>query len=419
MAERADSGGGPQLERETSVRFLLAVEPGHVEAAHAVLQAPRWRDELLDVGPSDAVVGLQVTSAVHDVESAVLRVISGLRAADIRVTGYTVLDLVTDPPDAWLDTQLDGWQREHNRGPWRRRLSALAGVPVLERLLGRVDEPTAGRDRRWVCTFAASRVAFTTPTAAVWERLLDAAERWADRGVDRHTVASAINAVGHLLPMLSPDLAPAIGEGPLPRLAAGPPGAVSDAAVSALGWLPAPRSPEAVEVLLARADRYADRTDPDSGVRASDVARALGRAPTSAEVVATLHRLTEHGYHEARAAAVEAIVRVQGVEVARPSWERLLESRSSMDRWAAEQLLVRYGDHRDVPAAAAALGRLLRSRATIGYDPPREVPLLRFLLRYPDDPDAVEAVASVRRRWSRLSENVRRRVAQQLPEVRS
>ena len=92
---------------------------------------------------------------------------------------------------------------------------------------------------------------------------------------------------------------------------------------------------------------------------------------------------------------------VHWTDEARPVWRAFLTSSSLAERLAAEEVLGERGTADDLPDAAAAVHRLIRSRG-ITYEPPRAAELINLLVRHGDDPVARKALDDLGARWERL-----------------
>ena len=70
-----------------------------------------------------------------------------------------------------------------------------------------------------------------------------------------------------------------------------------------------------------------------------------------------------------------------------------------------------YGDADDVPLAAEHLGKIIRRKSSISWEPPRGNEIITLLVRHRDLPEAQAALADLTKCWPKLPEELQALVA--------
>ena len=103
---------------------------------------------------------------------------------------------------------------------------------------------------------------------------------------------------------------------------------------------------------------------------------------------------------------------------ARPYWQAGLASCSAPRRMAAEDTIGEYGDEdADVPLAAEHLGKIIRRKSTIEWQPPRGSEIIGLLVRHRELPEAQAALADLTKRWVRLPDELQRWLKEHHPDL--
>ena len=102
---------------------------------------------------------------------------------------------------------------------------------------------------------------------------------------------------------------------------------------------------------------------------------------------------------------------------ARPYWETWLASSSAPQRMAAEEAIGEYGDIDDVPLAAEHLGKIIRRKSSISWEPPRGSEIIKLLVRHRDAPEAQAALADLTKRWPKLPEELQTWLTRNHPDL--
>ena len=102
---------------------------------------------------------------------------------------------------------------------------------------------------------------------------------------------------------------------------------------------------------------------------------------------------------------------------ARPYWQAWLASSSAPQRMAAEDVIGAYGDADDVPLAAEHLGKIIRRKSSISWQPPRGNEIITLLVRHRDLPEAKAALGDLTKRWPKLPEELQRWLKEHHPDL--
>ena len=172
--------------------------------------------------------------------------------------------------------------------------------------------------------------------------------------------------------------------------------------------LPAPLSDDLTTALCVAARR--------GSISDTAAVRALRKARPTAEVQAALEAALESSDADVRGLALELLGELFGVG-ARPYWQAWLASSSAPQRMAAEDVIGAYGDADDVPLAAEHLGKIIRRKSSISWEPPRGNEIITLLVRHRDLPEAQAALADLTKRWPKLPEELQRWLREYYPDL--
>ena len=84
---------------------------------------------------------------------------------------------------------------------------------------------------------------------------------------------------------------------------------------------------------------------------------------------------------------------------------------------AAEDVIGAYGDADDVPLAAEHLGKIIRRKSSISWEPPRGNEIITLLVRHRDLPEAQAALADLTKRWPKLPEELQAWLRKHHPDL--
>ena len=76
-----------------------------------------------------------------------------------------------------------------------------------------------------------------------------------------------------------------------------------------------------------------------------------------------------------------------------------------------------YGDADDVPLAAEHLGKIIRRKSSISWEPPRGNEIITLLVHHRDLPAAQAALADLTKRWPKLPEELQRWLKEHHPDL--
>jgi hypothetical protein len=173
-------------------------------------------------------------------------------------------------------------------------------------------------------------------------------------------------------------------------------------------FLPAPL-PDELTAVLSRAARRGN----EGSVGA---VRALRRAMPSDEVRTALEAALASSVLDVADAALGTLAEVLG-SGARQYWQAGLASSSAPRRMAAEDVIGEYGDADDVPLAAEHLGKIIRRRSAISWEPPRGSEIIGLLVRHRALPESRAALADVTKRWAKLPEELQQWLRRYHPDL--
>jgi hypothetical protein len=330
--------------------------------------------------------------------AAILRPLYQLRHQGVRVRGFEDLDRVEDISRAELDRLADDWKAGPSGRAVGRRIDALGGEGILRLALD--ANPGGERLNGW--DMIVSSVGRHTPGSEAL--LLEKAV--AEKDVSRAArLTGAVVGRGELAELVDESFEP---PGELVLQLARRPARVAEQAFRIAEALPAPLSDELTPALCVAARRG----------RISDTAavRALRNARPTPEVRAALEAALESKDADVRQLALESLGAVFGVG-ARPYWQAWLASSSAPQRMAAEDVIGAYGDADDVPLAAEHLGKIIRRKSSISWEPPRGNEIITLLVRHRGLPEAQAALADLTKRWPKLPEELQRWLKEYHPDL--
>lgn len=408
---------------EAPPRVALSVPRELVTVAMTDLSNPATHvaGEVLDV---TVAAGRIVVTLSHryDRRTAVLRRLNALQRADVEVTDFAWLDPVTDPEDRWLDDVFSTWEAPRNADPnridpidiARRRMGRLHGGAVLDRLLELAASTRCEQRRRHTIAHAAVLAGFNTHTTEAGNSLVATAVAVA--GLDGGTAMSLLNGARGIADLQRFGIRTDIAEAPLIPLVEHDDWHVHDAATQLLAALSPPRSDEAADVLIRVGHAVADGSK-STEVRAEYVVAALATtAENRVDVDVVLDELRQHVSSAVRAAAATTLAQ-RRPERARSLWEPWLDARSPNERTAAESMMARWGDERDVPRVVRVVAHRTKPSKGTTYWPPLSAEGLDFLVRHAHVPESAAALDKLRRRWDRHDDDLRTWLRLHHPEL--
>ena len=143
---------------------------------------------------------------------------------------------------------------------------------------------------------------------------------------------------------------------------------------------------------------------------------ALRQARPTSEVQAALEAALQSSDADIRQLALESLGQLFGVG-ARPYWQAWLASSSAPQRMAAEDVIGTYGDADDVPLAAEHLGKIIRRKSSISWEPPRGNEIITLLVRHRELPEAQAALADLTKRWPKLPDELQAWLREHHPDL--
>jgi hypothetical protein len=350
------------------------------------------------VDEPDGRVRLDIVSTFKG-DAAILRPLFQLRHHGVRVHGFEDLDRVEDISVAELRQLADDWKA----GPYGRvvgrRIDALGGEDVLRLAL----EANPGGERLNGWDMIVGSVGRQTPgTEAL---LLESAV--AEKDVQRAArMTGAVVSRGVRAELVAEPFEPPVEY--LLRLARRPP-RVAEQALDIARSLPSPLPDDLTAVLCTAARRGKYQV----GINA---VLALRQARPTPEVQAALEAALQSSDADIRQLALESLGELFGVG-ARPYWQAWLASSSAPQRMAAEDVIGAFGDAADVPLAAEHLGKIIRRKSSISWQPPRGNEIITLLVRHRELPEAQAALADLMKRWPKLPEELQRWLREHHPDL--
>jgi hypothetical protein len=319
--------------------------------------------------------------------AAVTRPLYTLRRGGVRVRGLERLDLFDDVAPDELERLVRDWETRAYDTAARRRMDALAGEATLGFAIeARHRQPTV---RAWLSVAASA----ANHTPGIDALLLEAAASEPDADLAA-TLASAVAGRAGIAELVSERFEP---PGDLVLAVARRRDKAAEAAYRIAESLPAPLDDELTAVLCKAARR--------KGLSTTAAVRALRNASASAEVRSALEAALESSDADVRGLALDSLGAVFGV-AARPYWQAWLASSSAPQRMAAEDVIGAYGDADDVPLAAEHLGKIIRRKSSISWEPPRGNEIIDLLMRHRELSEAQAALADLTKRWPKLPDEL-------------
>ena len=285
-----------------------------------------------------------------------------------------ILDSVDDISLAELRRLADDWQAGPHGRAAGRRIEALAGEAILR--LALQANPGGERLNGW--DMMVGSIGRHSPgTEAL---LLESALAEKDRSRAARLTGAVVSR-GELAELVDEVFEPPVE---LVLQLAQRPARVAEQAFRIAEALPAPLSDELTTALCVAARR--------GSISDTAAVRALRKARSTAEVREALAAALESSDADVRGLALESLGELFGVG-ARPYWQAWLASASAPQRMAAEGVIGAYGDADDVPLAAEHLGKIIRRKSSISWQPPRGNEIITLLVRHRDLPEAQAALA--------------------------
>ena len=377
------------MTRTTPYRFRTwLADPSQRDAVSGILKLLIDRELTVEyVDEPDGRVRLEMVSTFEG-WAAVTRPLWTLRRGGVRVRGLEELDLFDDVAPDELERLVRDWETRAYDTAARRRMDALAGeATVRYAIRARHRQPNV---RSWIHV-AASAANHTPGLDAL---LLESAASEPDADLAA-TLASAVAGRAGIAELVSEPFDP---PGHLVLAVARRRDKAADAGYRIAETLPAPLDDELTVVLCNAARR--------KGLSTTAAVRALRNASASTEVRSALEASLESSDADVRGLALDSLGAVFGVG-ARPYWQAWLASSSAPQRMAAEDVIGAYGDADDVLLAAEHLGKIIRRKSSISWEPPRGSEIIGLLVRHRELPEAQAAIADLTKRWPKLPEELR------------
>jgi hypothetical protein len=387
-AAPAEPGRLDWMTRATPYRFRTwLADPSQRDDVRGILKLLVDRELTIEfVDEPDGRVRLDMVS-MFEGWAAVTRPLWTLHRSGVRVHGLERLDLFDDVAPDELERLVRDWETRAFDTAARRRMDGLAGEATIRYA---IEAKHRQPDRRGWLSVAAS-AAHHTP--GIDRLLLEAAT--ADPDADlASTLAAAVAARAGMAELLSEPFDP---PGDLVVAVARRRDKAAEVGYRIAFSLPAPLDDE-LTIVLCRAARR-------KGHSAIDAVRALRKAAPTAEVQAALEAALQSSDTDIRQLALESLGAVFGIG-ARPYWQAWLASSSAPQRMAAEDVIGAYGDADDVPLAAEHLGKIIRRKSSISWEPPRGNEIITLLVRHRELPAAQAALADMTKRWPKLPEEL-------------
>ena len=349
------------------------------------------------IDEADGRVRLDIVSTFKG-GAAILRPLYQLLHEGVRVRGFEDLDRVVDISRAEFDRLADDWKARAGHRAVGRRIEALAGTGILRLALD--ANPGGERLNGW--DMIVISVGRQTPgsEAVLLEKAV------AEKDVSRAArLTGAAGGRGELAELLDESFEP---PAELVLQLARRPARVAEQAFRIAEALPAPLSDELTTALCVAARR--------GSISDTAAVRALRKARPTAEVREALAAALESSDADVRGLALESLGELFGVG-ARHYWQAWLASSSAPQRMAAEDVIGAYGDADDVPLAAEHLGKIIRRKSSISWEPPRGNEIITLLVHHRDLPAAQAALADLTKRWPKLPEELQRWLKEHHPDL--
>ena len=397
----AEPGRLDWITRGTPYRFRTwLADPSQRNDVPRILDALIRGELTVDfIDEPDGRVRLDMVSTFEG-WAAVHRVLYTLRRAGVRVRGLERLDMFDDVSPAELERLVNDWEIGEYKTAARRRTDTLTGEATLRYAIG--VSRRKPKVRAWR-TIAAS-VAHYTPGVETFLLETAASDPNADLAA---SLASAVAGHGEMAELVSEPFDP---PRELVLAVARRRDRAAEAAYRLAKSLPAPLDDELTAVLCA-AVRHRRRDE-----IGTDAVQALRNARPTDEVRAALETALESTDADIPGIALGTLGDVFGVG-ARPYWQAWLESSSWPRRMAAEDVMGEFGDAEDVPVAAEHLGKIIRRKSSISWEPPRGSEIIELLVRHRELPEAQAALADLTKRWPKHPEELQRWLKDRHPDL--
>lgn len=395
----AEPGRLDWITRSTPYRFRTwLAEPAQRDDVPGVLSLLIARELTIElVDEPDGRLRLDMVSTFEG-WAAVTRALWTLHRGGVRVLGLERLDIYDDVSPAEIDRLVDDLETNSFKTAAGRRKDALTGEATLRYAIKTSrSQPTV---RGWL-SIAASAAHNTSGIDAL---LLDTAASEPNADMAR-TLAAAVARHAEMADLISEPFSPPAA---LVTAVAQRRDEAAGAGYQIAIALPAPLDADLTAVLCEAARRR--------GPSAIDAVRALRNAAPSDEVRAALEKALESTDVDVRSLAIDSLGSVFGTG-ARSYWEAWLGSSSAPQRMAAEEVLGAYGDSADIPLAAVHLGKIIRRKSSIEWEPPRGNEIIDLLVRYRELPEAKAALADLTKRWPKLPEELQRWLREHHPDL--
>jgi hypothetical protein len=388
LAPATEPGRLDWITRSTPYRFRTwLADPSQRDDVLRILEALIRGELTVDfVNEADGRVRLDMVSTFEG-WAAVTRPIWTLRRGGVRVRGLEWLDQFDDVSPNELDRLVRDWETRSFDTAARRRMDALAGEATVRYALDAQRRQPNVKGWRHLAASAAQR------TPGIAPLLLESAVAEPDADV-ASLYGGIVAARGEMAELVSEPFDP---PGDLVIALARRRDKAAEAGYRIAISLPAPLADELTAVLCSAARR--------KGPSAIDAVRALRNAGPTEEVRGALEAALQSSDADVRDFAMGSLGAVFGVG-ARPYWQAWLASSSAPQRMAAEDAIGEFGGADDVPLAAEHLGKIIRRKSSISWEPPRGSAIIELLVRHRELPEAEAALADLTKRWPRLPEEL-------------
>ena len=378
------------ITRDTQYRFRTWLsDPTQRDEVTGILDGLMHRELTVEVvDEPDGQVRLDMVSTFEG-WAAVTRPFWTLRRGGVRVRGLERLDMFDDVSPDELDRLAHDLETRPYDTAARRRRDALAGEATVRYAIEAQRRHPKVKGWRSIVNAAGQH------TTGIDGLLLHAAveERDPDVAV---LYAGAVAARAEMAELVSEPFDP---PRELVLAVARRRDRAAEAAYQLARSLPAPLDDDLTAVLCA-AVRHRRRDE-----IGTDAVQALRNARPTDEVRAALETALESTDADIPGIALGTLGDVFGVG-ARPYWQDWLESSSWPRRMAAEDVMGEFGDAADVPLAAEHLGKIIRRKSSISWEPPRGSEIIKLLVRHRELPEAEAALVDLTKRWPKLPEEL-------------
>ena len=398
-AAPAQPGRLDWITEDTPYRFRTWLEdPAQSDDAIEILERQLGAELTTTViGEPDGRARLDIVSTFKG-GPAIQRPLYQLLHHGVRVRGFEDLDQVEDISPAELDRLANDWKAGPYGRSVGRRIDALGGEGILR--LAMDANPGGQRLNGW------DMIVISVGRRTLGSEALLLEKAVVEKDVSRAArMTGAVGALGELAELVGESFEPPVE---LVLQLTRRPARVAEEAFRIAEAVPAPLSDELTMALCVAARRG----------RISDTAavRALRKATPTAEVRDALETALESSDTDVRQLALESLGVLFGVG-ARPYWQAWLASSSAPQRMAAEDVIGAYGDADDVPLAAEHLGKIIRRKSSISWQPPRGNEIIDLLVRHRELPEAQAALADLTKRWPKLPEELQTWLTRKHPDL--